>query len=134
MVISRARRPLALTEAMCRSGSRISTSAVVWMSAAVTSAGPRLSRRRITGPGDSDRRTRSFRLRMMSVTSSFTPGDDGEFVEGVVEAHLGDRRARDGGQQGPAEAVAERVAEARLERGYGKALAVAFGLAERLDR
>src|SRR5581483_1267568 len=55
-----------------------------------------------------------------------------ELVEGVVEAYGGDRRARDGRQEGPAEAVAERVAEARLEGRNREALPVALGLAERL--
>src|SRR5262249_24077935 len=44
------------------------------MSEAVTSPGPRLSSRSVTGSSDSHRSTRSLRLRMRSVTSSFTPG------------------------------------------------------------
>ena len=40
----------------------------------MTSAGPRTSRRTVTGASDSEVRTRSFRLRMMSVMSSVTPG------------------------------------------------------------
>src|SRR4051812_37177818 len=43
------------------------------MFAARTSAGPRASRRSVTGSSDVQRSTRSFRLRMTSVTSSFTP-------------------------------------------------------------
>jgi hypothetical protein len=53
-------------------------------------------------------------------------------VEGVVEAHGGDRRARDRGQKGAAQAVAERMAEARLEGRNCEALPVALGFAERL--
>ncbi len=33
----------------------------------------------------------------------FHPGEGGELVEGVVETHLGDGRARDGREQGAAE-------------------------------
>src|SRR5579884_3423062 len=72
--MSTARRPLLLRPAMCRSGLRISTSVVVWMSPAVTVAGPRTSRRRVTGSSESTRSTRSLKLRIRSVTSSFTPG------------------------------------------------------------
>ena len=43
------------------------------MSPAVTSAGPRMSRRITTGSSDVEVSTMSFRLRMMSVTSSATP-------------------------------------------------------------
>ena len=43
------------------------------MSAAVTSAGPRTSRRSVSASSDSDVSTRSLRLRMTSVTSSVTP-------------------------------------------------------------
>ena len=42
--------------------------------------------------------------------------DDVELVERVVEAHLGDRGAGDRREQRAAQAVAERVAEAGLER------------------
>src|SRR4029079_4807503 len=55
--------------------------------------------------------------------------DHVEFVERVVEANLGDRRARDRGEQRAAETVAERVAEAGLERGDREPLQIAFGLA-----
>src|SRR6266550_6972576 len=44
------------------------------MSPAVTSPGPRLSTRSVTGSSDSHRSTRSLRFRMRSVTSSLTPG------------------------------------------------------------
>ena len=43
------------------------------------------------------------------------PGDRVELVEGLVEAHLGDRGAGNRRQEGAAQAVAERVAEAGLE-------------------
>ena len=56
--------------------------------------------------------------------------DGVELVEGVVEAHLGDGRAGDRRQQRAAQGVAERVAEAGLERGDGEPLAVALVLAE----
>jgi hypothetical protein len=49
-------------------------------------------------------------------------------VQRLVEAHLRDRGAGDRRQQGPTEAVAERVPEARLERGDRELLEVAFGL------
>ena len=44
------------------------------MSAAVTSPGPCLRRYITTGSSCSEDTTSSFRFRMMSVTSSFTPG------------------------------------------------------------
>ena len=77
--------------------------------------------------------TRSLRFRMMSVTSSVTPVDGVELVEGVVEADLRDGRAGDRRQQRAAQRVAERVAEAGLERADGEPLTVAVGLAEGLD-
>ena len=61
-------------------------------------------------------------------------GDGVELVEGVVEAHLRDRGAGDRRQQGPPEGVAERVAEAGLERTDGEPLPVLAGVLERLDR
>ena len=60
--------------------------------------------------------------------------DGVELVERVVEAHLRDGRAGDRRQQRAAQGVAERVAEAGLERADGEPLTVAVGLAERLDR
>ena len=59
--------------------------------------------------------------------------DGVELVEGVVEAHLGDRRAGDRRQQGAAQRVAEGVAEAGLERADGEQLPVALLLAEGFD-
>ena len=55
--------------------------------------------------------------------------DDVELVQRVVEPHLGDGRAGDRREQRAPQAVAERVAEAGLERGDREALDVAFGLA-----
>ncbi len=55
--------------------------------------------------------------------------DDVELVQGVVEANLGDRGAGNRRQQRAAQAVAERVPEAGLERGDREALDVAVGLA-----
>src|SRR5215207_342487 len=72
--MSTASRPALLSVASRRSPLRISTSDVSWMSAAVTSAGPRTSSRRVTGSSLCDTSTMSFRLRMTSVTSSTTPG------------------------------------------------------------
>src|SRR5829696_830130 len=69
-----AHRAALLSVASRRSPLRISTSDVSWMSAAVTSAGPRTSSRRVTGSSLCDTSTMSFRLRMTSVTSSTTPG------------------------------------------------------------
>ena len=61
------------------------------------------------------------------------PRQGGELVEGVVEADLGDRRARDRRQQGAAEGVAERVAEAGVERADGEPLAVVLFFADGFD-
>ncbi len=58
-------------------------------------------------------------------------GDRGELVQDAVDLDAGDRRARDGRQQGPPQRVAEGVAEARLQRLDGEPGA---GLAERLFR
>ena len=55
--------------------------------------------------------------------------DDVELVQRVVEPHLRDGRAGDRREQRAAQAVAERVAEAGLERGNREALDVAVGLA-----
>src|SRR6476659_6659162 len=71
--MSIARRPFSVSVAMCSSTLRISTSVVVWIDAAVTSAGPRTSRRSVTGSSAMHVSTRSFRFRMTSVTSSLTP-------------------------------------------------------------
>ena len=60
-------------------------------------------------------------------------GDRVELVQGVVEANRGDRRAGDAGQQRAAQRVADGVAEARLERADGEALAGVVVLAEGFD-
>ena len=60
--------------------------------------------------------------------------DGGELVELGVEADVGDGGAGDRRQQGAPQRVAERVAEAGLERADGELLAVALLLADGLDR
>ena len=60
--------------------------------------------------------------------------DGGELVELGVEPDVGDGGTGDGRQQGAPQRVAERVAEAGLERADGELLAVAFLLADGLDR
>ena len=60
--------------AMCSSGLWISTPAGTAMSAAVTSPAPDLRRYMATGSSSSLESTRPLRLRMISVTSSTTPG------------------------------------------------------------
>ena len=56
--------------------------------------------------------------------------DHVELVEGLVEAHLGDGRAGDRRQQRAAQAVAERVAEAGSSGRIDEPLEVALGFAE----
>ena len=70
----------------------------------------------------------------MSVASSVTPLIGRELVELGVEPDVGDGGAGDRRQQGAAQRVAERVAEAGLERADGELLAVALLLADGLDR
>ena len=53
---------------------------------------------------------------MMSVASSTTPGNRRELVEHAVDLDRGDRRALDRGEQHAAQRVADRRAEAALER------------------
>ena len=120
-----ARRPLPLSVAMCEVlvedldvGSGIS------MSPAVTSAGPRTSRRQ------RDRLVASRREHdVLEVEDDVgdvlgDAGDGVELVERVVEADRRDGRAGDRRQQGAAQRVAERVAEAGLERADGEPLTV----------
>ncbi len=59
---------------MCRAGLCTVTPVGGTMSPAVTSPGPCLRRYIDTGSSSSELTTSSLRLRMMSVTSSFTPG------------------------------------------------------------
>ncbi len=54
-------------------------------------------------------------------------------MQRLVEADLGDGRARDRGQQGAAQGHTEGVAEAGLQGADGEALPVAFLLAQGLD-
>jgi hypothetical protein len=61
-------------------------------------------------------------------------GDGGELVQHVGDADGRDGRARDAREQGAAQRVAERVAEAGLERADGELLAVALLLTDGLDR
>ena len=130
---STARRPLALSEAMCWAGLSTSTSAVTCRSPAVASPGPRLSRRMVTGSSLCTRNRRSFRLRMRSVTSSFTPGRvvnswRASSKRTWVIDGPGDRR-----QQGAAQRVAQRVAEAGVERSDGEPLAVVLFFTDGFD-
>src|SRR5215475_14009387 len=90
---------------MCRSGLCTSTPAGGAMSAAVTLPGPCLRRYMTTGSSCSEETTSSFRFRMMSVTSSLTPG--------TVENSCSTPSIL---MQGTAERVTDRVAETRLER------------------
>ena len=112
---------------------RISTSAVVWMSAGghvgraahVEAQGDRLVGLR----GEDD---------VLQVQDDVgdvlgDTGDGVELVERVVEADLGDGGAGDRRQQGATQGVAEGVAEAGLERADGESLAVAVFVVDGLD-
>ena len=57
-------------------------------------------------------------------------GQRGELVQRLVEAELGHGAAGDGRQQRAAQRVAERGAEARVERADGEALAVVLLLVD----
>ena len=57
---------------------------------------------------------------MMSVTSSTTSGSVGELVQRALDRDGGDRRALERRQEDAAERVAERGAEAALERLAGE--------------
>jgi hypothetical protein len=59
--------------------------------------------------------------------------DGVELVEGVVEAHLGDRCAGDRRQQGPPQRVPQGVAEAGLQRADREELTITVSLAECFD-
>jgi len=103
--------------------------AVVWIRT-VTCRAP-LSKRSVTGSSATERTSRSFRFKMMSVTSS-SSGQGRELVERVVEADLGHRSA--GSRRAACGAgVPEGVAEAWVERPDGEALAVLALLVEGLD-
>ena len=99
----------------------------------MTSAGPRTSIRIVTGSSDSLRRTRSFRFKMMSLTSSFTPG---RYVNSCSASSkrtwvtaapgIDDSRVRRSD-------AAEGVPEAGIERADRETLMVLVRLADRLD-
>ena len=57
-----------------------------------------------------------FRLRMMSVASSTTPGNGAEFVRHAFDAHGRDGGAFDRAQQHAAQTGADGGAESALER------------------
>ena len=63
---------------------------------------------------------------MMSVTSSTTPGSDGELVQRAFDRDVRDRGALERRQEDAAQRDAERRAEAALERLAGE---LAVGLA-----
>ena len=86
------------------------------MSPALTSAGPVAESWRRLGPSPSICSAICFTLRTMSVTSSRTPASDGELVQHVLDLDRGDRRALQRRQQHAAQRVAERQAEAALQR------------------
>ena len=97
----------------------------VEMSPAVTTPGPvaRISSR--FGPSTSIFTATPLRFRTMSVTSSRTPGTDENSCSTPSICTRGDRRALQRGEQHAPERVAERQAEAALERlGDGGGLAV----------
>ena len=96
-------------------------------------AGPRLSQRRVTGSSACTRRTRSFRFKMMSVTSSFTPGSVVNSCRASSKRTWVTAAPGIDDSKRAAQRVAERVAEARLERADGEPLAVPLFLAEGLD-
>ena len=96
-------------------------------------AGPRTSRRRVTGSSAVHPDSEVLQVQDDVGDVLLHAGQGGELVQGVVEADLGDRRAGDRRQQGAAQRVAERVAEAGLERADGEPLAVVLLLADGLD-
>ena len=99
------------------------------MSPAVTSPGPRASRRSVTGSSAVHVQHEVLEVQDEVGDVFLHPGDRVELVERFVEAHLRDRGAGDRREQRAAQAVAERVAEAGLERRDDELLRVAFGLA-----
>ena len=111
---------------------RISTSAVVWISPAVTVPAPRVEPER-------DRLVRlDQKDDVLQVEDDvgdvfFDTGQSGELVERIVETDLGHRCAGYRRQQCPAQRHTKGVAKAGLQRPYGEALAVVFFLSERFD-
>src|SRR6202034_4359468 len=61
------------------------------------------------------------------------PGQRGELVQRLVETELGHGAAGNGGEQGAPQRVAERGAEARVERADGETLAVVLLFVDDLD-
>ena len=99
----------------------------------MASAGPRTSRRRVTGSSECTRTSRSLRFRMMSVTSSLTPGS-------VVNSwSASSKRSWVTAPPGMDESSVRRselpsvCAEARVERADGEALAVVLLLVDDFD-
>ena len=74
--------------------------------------------------------TRLLMLRMMSVTSSTTPGMVRDLVLHALDLDAGDGAAFEAGEQDAAQAVADGDAEAALER-LGEELAVGVGQGRR---
>ena len=91
-------------------------SPVVWMSPAVTAPGPRRFSHEALDPV-----TLHLNGDVLDVEHDVDDvlahaGDGREFVEDAVDVNRGDRRALQRGQQHSAQGVAERLAEAALER------------------
>ena len=86
-----------------------------------------------TGSSPCTRTSRSFRFKMMSVTSSFTPGRVVNSCRASSKRTWVTAAPGDGREQGAAEGVAERVAEAGVERADGEPLAVVLLLVDGLD-
>ena len=112
---------------MRRSGLSTSTSAVTWRSPAVASPGPRLSRRSVTGSSEYDPQDDVLQVQDDVGHIVLDAGERRELVQGVVEADLGHRGAGNGRKKRAPERVAERVAEAGLERAHRETL-TALGL------
>ena len=108
--------PCSATVAMCASGSRISTSASVSMSRALTSPGLSTRRYSVLVVSTCIFSGICFRFRMMSVASSTTPGNRRELVQHAVDLDRRDRRALNRRQQHAPQRVADRRAESALER------------------
>ena len=87
------------------------------MSLAVISPGPvTTSGASISVASECIRQTMPFRFRTMSVTSSLTPLDRRELVRDALDPDARDGGAGERGEQHAPQRVAERVAEAPIER------------------
>ena len=108
--------PSSATVAMWASGSRISTSPSAWMSRARTS--PALSTRERQRLGVVDVQLQRNLLQVEDDVGRVLDhaGNRRELVQHAVDLHRGDRRAFDRGQQHAPQRVADRRAEAALER------------------